>query len=61
VNASTENIGARRLHTVVERLLENLAFDAPARSGESICIDAVDVDEKLGVLAKSEDLSRYIL
>ena len=61
VNASTENIGARRLHTVVERLLENLAFDAPTRSGESICIDAADVDEKLGVLAKSEDLSRYIL
>ena len=61
VNASTENIGARRLHTVVERLLESLAFDAPTRSGETICMDASDVDEKLGVLAKSEDLSRYIL
>ena len=61
VNASTENIGARRLHTVVERLLENLAFDAPTRSGETIRLDASDVDEKLGVLAKSEDLSRYIL
>jgi ATP-dependent HslUV protease ATP-binding subunit HslU len=61
VNASTENIGARRLHTVVERLLETLAFDAPACSGESIRMDASDVDEKLGALAKSEDLSRYIL
>ncbi|MGD9888960.1 MAG: ATP-dependent protease ATPase subunit HslU [Halothiobacillaceae bacterium] len=61
VNASTENIGARRLHTVVERLLENLAFDAPTRSGETIRLDASDVDEKLGILAKSEDLSRYIL
>ncbi len=61
VNASTENIGARRLHTVVERLLENLAFDAPTRNGETIRMDASDVDEKLGILAKSEDLSRYIL
>jgi ATP-dependent HslUV protease ATP-binding subunit HslU len=61
VNASTENIGARRLHTVIERLLENLAFDAPTRHGETILLDASDVDEKLGALAKSEDLSRYIL
>ncbi|MEW6766257.1 MAG: ATP-dependent protease ATPase subunit HslU [Pseudomonadota bacterium] len=61
VNANTENIGARRLHTVVERLLENLAFDAPAKSGETVTIDAKDVDERLGVLVKSEDLSRYIL
>ena len=61
VNASTENIGARRLHTVVERLLENLAFDAPTRNGETVRMDASDVDEKLGILAKSEDLSRYIL
>ncbi len=61
VNTSTENIGARRLHTVVERLLEELAFDAPQRRGDSIRLDAADVDEKLGVLAKREDLSRYIL
>lgn len=61
VNASTENIGARRLHTVIERLLENLAFDAPTRHGETIVLDASDVDEKLGALAKSEDLSRYVL
>jgi ATP-dependent HslUV protease ATP-binding subunit HslU len=61
VNATTENIGARRLHTVVERLLENLAFEAPARAGETVTVDAADVDERLGVLVKSEDLSRYIL
>ena len=61
VNATTENIGARRLHTVVERLLEALAFEAPAKAGETVTIDASDVDEKLGVLVKSEDLSRYIL
>ncbi len=61
VNANTENIGARRLHTVVERLLENLAFEAPARAGETVTMDAEDVDAKLGALVKSEDLSRYIL
>ncbi|MEW6445237.1 MAG: ATP-dependent protease ATPase subunit HslU [Pseudomonadota bacterium] len=61
VNANTENIGARRLHTVVERLLETLAFEAPSRAGETVTMDAADVDERLGVLVKSEDLSRYIL
>ncbi len=61
VNANTENIGARRLHTVVERLLEALAFEAPAKARETVTIDAKDVDERLGVLVKSEDLSRYIL
>jgi ATP-dependent HslUV protease ATP-binding subunit HslU len=61
VNERTENIGARRLHTVMERLLELVSFDAAERSGESVVIDARYVDEHLGELAKDEDLSRYIL
>ena len=61
VNARTENIGARRLHTVMERLLEDISFDAPDRSGEKIVIDAARVDATLGELAQDEDLSRYIL
>ncbi len=61
VNESTENIGARRLHTVLERLLEEISFSAPDRSGEEIKIDAAIVDESLKDLAGNEDLSRYIL
>ena len=61
VNESTENIGARRLHTVMERLMEELAFDGPDRSGSTLTIDAGYVDSKLGKLAADEDLSRYIL
>jgi ATP-dependent HslUV protease ATP-binding subunit HslU len=61
VNERTENIGARRLHTVMERLLELVSFDAAERQGESILIDARYVDQHLGELAKDEDLSRYIL
>nr|VFK44075.1 MAG: ATP-dependent HslUV protease ATP-binding subunit HslU [Candidatus Kentron sp. TC] len=61
VNESTENIGARRLHTVMERLLEEVSFDAPEREGESITIDASYVDDHLGELLKNEDLTRYIL
>ncbi|WP_038092739.1 ATP-dependent protease ATPase subunit HslU [Acidihalobacter prosperus] len=61
VNERTENIGARRLHTVMERLLEDLSYDAPDRHGEHLVIDAKDVDEALGELAVDEDLSRYIL
>src|SRR5271163_3469285 len=61
VNERTENIGARRLHTVMERLLETISYDADARSGSSIVIDGFYVDEHLGSLAKDEDLSRYIL
>jgi ATP-dependent HslUV protease ATP-binding subunit HslU len=61
VNETTENIGARRLHTVMERLLENLSYDAADRSGQSIEITAAYVEEQLGMLAKDEDLSRYIL
>ncbi len=61
VNESTENIGARRLHTILERLLDIISFEAPDRSGESITLDAAYVNEHLDVLAADEDLSRYIL
>ena len=61
VNERTENIGARRLHTVMERLLEDISFDASDRSGEIINIDAEYVDAHLSALASNEDLSRYIL
>ncbi|NJN47391.1 MAG: ATP-dependent protease ATPase subunit HslU [Candidatus Competibacteraceae bacterium] len=61
VNERTENIGARRLHTVLERLLESVSFEAPDRSGESLVVDRAYVDFHLGELAKDEDLSRYIL
>ncbi len=61
VNESTENIGARRLHTVMERLLEKISFSAPDESGEKIIVDADYVDENIGELVKDVDLSRYIL
>ncbi len=61
VNERTENIGARRLHTVMERLLDNVSFDAPEMKGAKITIDAHYVRERLSDIAKSEDLSRYIL
>jgi ATP-dependent HslUV protease ATP-binding subunit HslU len=61
VNEHTENIGARRLHTVMERLLEVVSFDAAERKGQSIVIEGKYVDQHLGELAKDEDLSRYIL
>jgi len=61
VNESTENIGARRLHTVMERLLDVISYEAPDRSGESFEIDAAYVDAHLDELAGNEDLSRYIL
>jgi ATP-dependent HslUV protease ATP-binding subunit HslU len=61
VNEQTENIGARRLHTVLERLLEVISFEAADRSGQSITIDADYVDQHLGELVEDEDLSRYIL
>ena len=61
VNAGTENIGARRLHTLLERLLEELSYAAPEREGEAITIDAAYVDQQLAQLAGDEDLSRYIL
>jgi ATP-dependent HslUV protease ATP-binding subunit HslU len=61
VNERTENIGARRLHTVLERLLEVLSFEAADRNGFNLTVDAQYVDEHLGELVKDEDLTRYIL
>ncbi len=61
VNERTENIGARRLATVMERLLDDVSFDAPALSGQTVRLDAAAVEDKLGELAKNEDMSRYIL
>ncbi len=61
INERTENIGARRLHTVLERLLETLSFEAPDRSGHHIVIDQAYVDTQLSELLKDDDLSRYIL
>ncbi len=61
VNERTENIGARRLSTVMERLLDEISFDAPNRDGQTVRIAAAEVDDKLAELAKNEDLSRYIL
>ncbi|WP_455209520.1 ATP-dependent protease ATPase subunit HslU [Kaarinaea lacus] len=61
VNERTENIGARRLHTVMERLLEEVSFRASDISGQKIVVDASYVDDQLGNLATDEDLSRYIL
>ena len=61
VNDRTENIGARRLATVMERLLDEISFDAPNQSGRTITVGAAMVEARLGALVKNEDLSRYIL
>lgn len=61
VNEKTENIGARRLYTILERLLEEISFTAPQRTGESIELNAEYVNKQLNRLAKNEDLSKYIL
>ncbi len=61
VNESVENIGARRLYTVIERVFEDLSFSAPDRAGDEITIDADFVEEHLGELARSTDVSRYVL
>ncbi|CAD5374074.1 molecular chaperone and ATPase component of HslUV protease [Rubrivivax sp. A210] len=61
VNERTENIGARRLATVMERLLDEVSFDAPERDGQTVVIDAAEVDARLAELSRNEDLSRYIL
>jgi ATP-dependent HslUV protease ATP-binding subunit HslU len=61
VNEHTENIGARRLHTVMERLLDDVSYRAADIAGETIVVDAAYVDEQLGDLAGDDDLSRYIL
>jgi ATP-dependent HslUV protease ATP-binding subunit HslU len=61
VNERTENIGARRLHTVMERLLDSISFEAADSSGTTLSIDAAYVEQNLGLLAQDEDHSRYIL
>ena len=61
VNRSVENIGARRLYTVMERVFEELSFNAPDRSGQSVTVDAQFVETNLGALARSADISRYVL
>lgn len=61
VNEKTENIGARRLHTVIEKLLEEISFNATKHDGETLVIDAAYVDNRLKELSQSEDLARYVL
>ena len=61
VNHSTQNIGARRLHTILERVLEELSFEAPDRTDKRVVVTADDVRARLESLAKDEDLSRFIL
>ena len=61
VNEQSENIGARRLHTVMERLLDGVSFEAADKSGTTVVVDAAYVEATLGALARNEDLSRYIL
>jgi ATP-dependent HslUV protease ATP-binding subunit HslU len=61
VNANVENIGARRLQTVIERVLDEISFSAPDRSGETVTVDAAYVQVHVGDLAKNADLSRFIL
>ncbi len=61
VNRAVENIGARRLYTVMERVFEDLSFHAPDRSGQSVTVDAAFVEANLGALARSADISRYVL
>ena len=61
VNERTENIGARRLHTVLERLLDTISYEAPDRGGDTVRVDAAYVDSHLAALVQDQDLSRYIL
>jgi len=61
VNEGTENIGARRLHTIMERVLDEISFDAPDKKGEQITVDAAYVQKMLAEIVKDQDLSRYIL
>jgi ATP-dependent HslUV protease ATP-binding subunit HslU len=61
VNASVENIGARRLQTIIERVLDDISFTAPDRAGETVTIDGADVRNTVGDLARNADLSRFIL
>ena len=61
VNESTENIGARRLHTILEKLLEDVSFDGPDLKKKNVKVDAVYVRKQLAAIVKDQDLSRYIL
>jgi ATP-dependent HslUV protease ATP-binding subunit HslU len=61
VNGSVENIGARRLYTIMERVFEELSFTAPDRSGDQVTVDAGFVETNVGALARSADISRYVL
>ncbi|NQU58010.1 MAG: AAA family ATPase, partial [Rhodospirillales bacterium] len=61
INLGVENIGARRLHTVLEKLLEDISFDASEKGGETYAIEAKDVHDKVGALAKDADLRKFIL
>ena len=61
VNGAVENIGARRLYTVMERVFEELSFTSPDRAGETVTVDADFVENNVGALARSADLSRYVL
>ena len=61
INQNIENIGARRLHTILEKLLEEISFDASDRENKVIEISRQDVQEKVGPLAKNQDLSKFIL
>jgi ATP-dependent HslUV protease ATP-binding subunit HslU len=61
VNERTENIGARRLHTVIERLLDQVSFDAPEMGGQEVVVDAAMVRERLAPILEDQDLSRFIL
>ena len=61
VNESVENIGARRLYTIMEKVFEDLSFHAPDKGGQALAVDAAFVEEHIGDLARSADLSRYVL
>jgi ATP-dependent HslUV protease ATP-binding subunit HslU len=61
LNANVENIGARRLQTVMERVLDDISFDAPDRTGSTVKVDAAYVEKNVGDLARNTDLSRFIL
>jgi len=61
VNSTVENIGARRLQTIMEKLLEEISFSAPDRSGQEIRIDGALVDRQIADLARNADLSRFVL
>jgi ATP-dependent HslUV protease ATP-binding subunit HslU len=61
VNEGTENIGARRLHTIMERVLDEISFEAPEKKGQTFAVDAAYVQKMLSEIVKDQDLSRYIL